>query len=167
MFAQSEVGQNQEGAVAHGGWWADLGGVRAQQSSCSGGLCSGGLELVLLTSCQWHDFLHRGAAWRKTAHEFQCSMLCKDSLALGTWISVVQCHTGGPYFACYSSSLKCWVVILPDENAFLSLLCGEAEPIFWKHFVSSPSAWWVWFCSLVLRSTWSVLVPGSRKHTEE
>lgn len=28
--AQSEVGQNQEGAVAHRGWWGDLGSVRAE-----------------------------------------------------------------------------------------------------------------------------------------
>lgn len=92
---------------------------------------AGELELVLLTSCQGHDFQPRGAAWRKIAREFQ-SVTCfvKESLAVGTWIPVVQCYTGGPYFACYSSSLKCSVLILPDENAFLSLLCGEAKPIF-------------------------------------
>lgn len=49
----------------------------------------------MLTGCQWHDFLHRGAAWRKIAHEFQCYMFCKESLAEGTWISVVQHYTAG------------------------------------------------------------------------
>lgn len=61
---------------------------------------------------------------------FSVTCFVKESLAVGTWIPVVQCYTGGPYFACDSSSLKCSVLILPDENAFLSLLCGEAKPIF-------------------------------------
>lgn len=61
---------------------------------------------------------------------FSVTCFVKESLAGGTSTSVVQCYTGGPYFAWYSSSLKCSVIIVPGENVFLSLLCGEAEPIF-------------------------------------
>lgn len=31
ISAQPEVGHNQEDAVAHRGWWADLSGVKAEQ----------------------------------------------------------------------------------------------------------------------------------------
>lgn len=75
------MGHKQEDAAAHGGWWLTL--VVWEQSSCWGGWCTGELELVLLTSYQWHDFLHRGAAWRNIAHEFQCSMLCKGKSCSG------------------------------------------------------------------------------------
>lgn len=64
------------------------------------------------------------------ACEFQCYMLGKGRSCRGYLdLSCAVLHTG-PYFACYSSSLKCSVIIVPDENAFLSWLCGEAEPIF-------------------------------------
>lgn len=61
---------------------------------------------------------------------FSVTCFVKARLAVGTWISVEQCYTDGPDFACYSNTLKCSVIILPDESTFLSLLCGEAEPIF-------------------------------------